>query len=106
MVHLPIGLLLCGTFSMLISQDGGLGRMDQFRGHLAHRILLHWIFFLWGYIKDCVYRTRVQNSRDLKERVTEAMHTVTREMLSNTWRELEYRFNILRATKGAHVEIY
>ena len=32
--------------------------------------------------------------------------TVNEEMLKNTWREIEYRLDILRATNGAHVEVY
>jgi hypothetical protein len=27
-------------------------------------------------------------------------------MLHRTWQELEYRLNVLRATKGAHIEVY
>jgi len=27
-------------------------------------------------------------------------------MLENTWRETDYRLDVLRATKGAHVEVY
>jgi len=26
--------------------------------------------------------------------------------LENTWREIDYRSDVLRATKGAHVEVY
>jgi len=26
--------------------------------------------------------------------------------LENTWREIDYRLDVLRATKGAHVEVY
>jgi hypothetical protein len=27
-------------------------------------------------------------------------------MLHRTWQELEYRLNVLRATKGAHIDVY
>jgi hypothetical protein len=27
-------------------------------------------------------------------------------MLENTWREIQYRLDILRATNGAHIEVY
>jgi hypothetical protein len=27
-------------------------------------------------------------------------------MLINTWREIDYRLDDLRATKGAHIEVY
>jgi hypothetical protein len=26
--------------------------------------------------------------------------------LENTWREIDYRLDVLRATKGAHIEVY
>jgi hypothetical protein len=42
---------------------------------------------------------------ELKLRIVAAIETVTPRMLENAWREIEYRFDILRATKGAHVEV-
>jgi hypothetical protein len=30
----------------------------------------------------------------------------TENMLENTWREIDYRLDVLRATKGAHIEVY
>jgi hypothetical protein len=42
---------------------------------------------------------------ELKLRIVAAIQTVTPQMLENTWREIEYRLDILRATKGAHVEV-
>jgi len=30
----------------------------------------------------------------------------TEHMLENTWREIDYQLDVLRATKGAHVEVY
>jgi hypothetical protein len=42
---------------------------------------------------------------ELKLRIVAAIETVTLQMLENTWREIEYRLYILRATKGAHIEV-
>jgi hypothetical protein len=42
---------------------------------------------------------------ELTLRIVAAIETVTPQMLENTWREMEYRLEILRATKGAHVEV-
>jgi hypothetical protein len=42
---------------------------------------------------------------ELKLRIVAAIETVTPQMLENTWREIEYRLDILCATKGAHVEV-
>jgi hypothetical protein len=32
--------------------------------------------------------------------------TIAEDMLENTWREIVYRLVVLRATKGAYVEVY
>jgi len=63
-------------------------------------------FFLWGYIKDKVFLTPVPDITNLKARITDAFATITVDMLENTWREIDYRLDVLRATKGAHVEVY
>ena len=63
-------------------------------------------FFLWGYVKDRVYRMPVRDVETLQSRIIEVLGTVNEEMLENTWREIEYRLDILRATNGAHVEVY
>jgi hypothetical protein len=31
---------------------------------------------------------------------------ITEDLMGNTWREIDYRLDVLRATKGAHVEVY
>ena len=63
-------------------------------------------FFWGGYVKDVMYRTKVKDISDLKERKTAAVEAIDEEMLKRTWTEIEYRFDILRATNGAHIEIY
>ncbi|PNF28847.1 hypothetical protein B7P43_G04418 [Cryptotermes secundus] len=63
-------------------------------------------FFLWGYVKDIVYKTQVRDSDQLKTRVRDALTTVDVGMLARTWQEIEYRLDILRATNGAHVQLY
>jgi len=42
----------------------------------------------------------------MKARITDAFATITEEMFENTWRETDYRLEVLRATKEAHVEVY
>ena len=63
-------------------------------------------FSLWGYVKNIVYRTKVRDISDLQQRIIEALDTVTVDMLARTWLEIEYRLDILRATDGAHVEVF
>ena len=63
-------------------------------------------FFLWGYLKDIVYKTKVWDIDDLKQRIPNAMTTIDEAMLQQTWQEIEYRLDVLRATNGAHIEVY
>ena len=53
-----------------------------------------------------MYRRKVRDLADLRQRIIEAVGFITPHMLINTWQELEYRLDICRATKGAHIEVY
>ena len=48
----------------------------------------------------------VPDITNLKARLTDAFATITEDMLENTWKETEYRLDVLRASKGANVEVY
>jgi len=48
-----------------------------------------------------VFSTPVPDITNLKARITEVFATITEDMLENTWREVEYQLDVLRATKGA-----
>jgi hypothetical protein len=61
---------------------------------------------LWGYVKDLNYQTVVPDNNNLRESIASAIATVTAEMVENVWRDYEYRLDILRDTKSAHVEVY
>ncbi|XP_063240478.1 uncharacterized protein LOC134541176 [Bacillus rossius redtenbacheri] len=63
-------------------------------------------FFLWGYVKDRVYHTNVPNIDELKRRIVQAVASIDAGLLERTWKEIEYRLDVLRATNGAHIEIY
>ena len=63
-------------------------------------------FFLWGYVKDIVYRIKVRDITDLKQRISNAIATIDEVMFQRTWQEIEYRLDVLRVTKGAHIEMY
>ena len=46
-------------------------------------------------------------SRDLmklRERIREAFAAVKRDLLMRVWTEMDYRLDICRVTKGAHIE--
>ncbi|KFM71819.1 hypothetical protein X975_22357, partial [Stegodyphus mimosarum] len=63
-------------------------------------------FFILGFVKNNVYRRSVPNIDDLKARITTAVASVDADMLAGTWCKIEYRLDILRATKGAHMEVH
>ena len=63
-------------------------------------------FFLWGYVKDRVYKTPVNDIDHLKEKIREAVASVTPDMLAATWRELRRRLVFLRDHNGDHVEVF
>jgi hypothetical protein len=60
--------------------------------------------FLWGYAKDVAHINPVTDLQDLHNRITNAIWTITPDMLKNTWIEFDYRLDIFRTMKGAHVK--
>ena len=42
--------------------------------------------------------------RDLKNRITAAVETITPDLLSRVWQELDYHLDVCRVTKGAYIE--
>jgi len=52
------------------------------------------------------FSTTVPDITNLKARITDAFATITEDMLENTWRETDYRLDVLREAKGAHVEVH
>ena len=62
-------------------------------------------FFLWGYVKDQVYVPLLPPSiPELKVRIRTAIETITADTLQTVWNELNYRVDVCRITKGAHIE--
>jgi len=63
-------------------------------------------FFFWGHIKNLVYAEKIRDVRHLRERIVNCVASVPPDMLARTWGEVEYRFDVCRATNGAHIELY
>ena len=80
--------------------------LTSFYGGMLRTDITPLDFFLWRYVKDKVFSTPVPDITNLKARITDAFATVTEDMLGNTWREIDYRLDVLRATKVAHVEVH
>ncbi len=62
-------------------------------------------FLLWRFVKDIVYRIKIQDITDLKRKITDVIATSDEDVLHRTWQEIEYYFDVLRATNGAHTEV-
>ena len=61
--------------------------------------------FLWGYVKDQVYVPPLPVSiPELKVRIRTSVETITADMLQTVSNELDYRVDVCRITKGAHIE--
>ena len=61
--------------------------------------------FLWGYVKYQVHVSPLPASTpELKVRIRTATETITADILQTVWNELDYRVDVCRITKGAHIE--
>ena len=45
-----------------------------------------------------------QNVRELQDRIRAVVQTIDGNMLKRVWQELDYRIDICRVTKDAHIE--
>ncbi|KAG8253726.1 hypothetical protein J6590_029299 [Homalodisca vitripennis] len=52
-----------------------------------------------------LFAKKVQDIEELKNRVREVIGSITPAMLRNTWCEVEFRLQTLRANLGEHVEL-
>ena len=52
-------------------------------------------------------KSDVQTQRNYRrQRISNAITTIDEAMLQRTWQEIEHRLDVLRATNGAHIEVY
>ena len=62
-------------------------------------------FFLWGCVKVLVFVPPLPaNIEEMKQRITAALETVTKDILQRVWHELEHRLDVCKVTGGAHIE--
>lgn len=63
-------------------------------------------FFLWGYIKNIVYRNRPRNRHDLINSIRAAFRSVTAQQLRNEQRSFVERFRLCYDVEGGHIETF
>lgn len=62
-------------------------------------------FFLWGYVKEKVFVPPMPHDiAELKDRIVNAINSIKRDMLERVWQELDFRVDVCRITRGAHIE--
>jgi len=102
MAHLHTGVHMFVGFGCNISKQVDWERWSDTLATGYHPLDL----FSWRYVKDKVFSTPIPDITNLKARITDAFATIIEDTLENTWREIDYRLDVLRSTKGAHVEVY
>lgn len=61
-------------------------------------------FFLWGYVKDLVYKERPTTEENMRQRIINAFATITPAMLGDVDRSLQVRINKCLQQNGRHFE--
>ncbi|GBN95066.1 hypothetical protein AVEN_63404-1 [Araneus ventricosus] len=62
-------------------------------------------FFLWGYVNDKVYVPPMSTAlQALQERITADVTDIEGNILLTVWTEMDYRWDVCRVTKGAHID--
>ncbi|GFT92214.1 uncharacterized protein TNCV_774921 [Trichonephila clavipes] len=62
-------------------------------------------FYLWGFIKDCVFVPLLPDDRsELRHRIEAAMAKISSDTMKKVWDEFAYRIDLCRVTNGAHIE--
>jgi len=91
------GFMSSGTYRVI---------QNNFRGHTQYMPdATPCDFFLWGYVKGQVYVPPLPASNpELKVRIRTAIQTITADMQQKVWNVLDYRVDVCRITKGAHIE--
>lgn len=61
-------------------------------------------FFLFGYLKNTIYRNRLHTLPELQIAITEAVNSVTEETIVNVFNSLKARVNTCLENEGHHFE--
>ena len=61
-------------------------------------------FWLWGYLKDQVYRSPVHSLRQLKQRIREEVGSIPSSMVKQALNNLPHRLRACCHQRGGHFE--
>lgn len=87
-----------------IFPGGWIGRRGSIEWPARSPDLTPLDFFLWGYLKSKVYRTKPQNLEDLRARIIYEMENIPLEMFRNSTQSFYNRLAHCQTTEGKHFE--
>lgn len=61
-------------------------------------------FFLWGYLKQKVFKTPVKDLTELRQRITEQIQLIEPDTLKSVFLNIEKRLVLIQENNGAHIE--
>jgi hypothetical protein len=62
-------------------------------------------FFLWGHLKTLVYAQKVSTIQELREKITEAIASISKRTLEAVFEETEKRLRAVVVGSGGHIEV-
>ena len=63
-------------------------------------------YFMWGFLKSKVYKSKPTTIQDLKSRIQEAFQEITLEMCRKVIENYQHRLTALTQNGGCHVEVH
>ena len=63
-------------------------------------------FFLWGYLKDNLYKTPIKDKEELESRIESHIKAISAEMLSRVVDCFEIRLQEIIDNQGGYIEIF
>ena len=61
-------------------------------------------FFLWGYLKDRVYKPSPKTTEELKLAIKREFRNISRETCTSVIRNFQHRLDVVIKQKGRHLE--
>ena len=104
MGHLPTQLILLLTGWITSFRTGSSAENASRNGPPIPRILTPPDFYLWGFLKDNVYRNNPQTIPELKEAITQKINAIPKEECIRVINNFARRIQICLQQNGGHLE--
>ena len=61
-------------------------------------------FYLWGYVKQVVYKETIHDLNDLRQKIIEAVNSINTKIISSVFLNLKKRLQKVKDVSGGHIE--